>query len=404
MKRKRVAIISSFFRLGQWRGIMRYGQKAGWICQRIDRDTLSRLNTWNPEGLLFQVDEFDTPLLDYVSSSKLPKVGLRGLPKPCASTPLVLRDLRGYGHKIATHFVERNYRRLCYLGPKSSETANAESTHFAGMREVADAHGLELECFFPDQASTWKALGLKYRRRSASDWDRFWEMGPALINHLTRNPEPVAVFTAFAEPAMEFMEMIDERGLAIPSQIGIAAQTEDALNGLVTKVPMTCLVPDYERQGFEAARLLDQILGGKKVPANHRTFISEFELVLRESSNQIVTSDPLLERMLEHVRKNALQASYSPERLASEFDCSLRLIQIRFRKALRRGVAEVIRDHRTQHAVELISKTNLPMQQIFGQCGFSGHHQLERAVRALHGVGPSALRKDQHKTHPSAAD
>jgi transcriptional regulator GlxA family with amidase domain len=108
--------------------------------------------------------------------------------------------------------------------------------------------------------------------------------------------------------------------------------------------------------------------------------------------------------MLEHVRKNALQASYSPERLASEFDCSLRLIQIRFRKALRRGVAEVIRDHRTQHAVELISKTNLPMQQIFGQCGFSGHHQLERAVRALHGVGPSALRKDQHKTHPSAAD
>jgi transcriptional regulator GlxA family with amidase domain len=99
-----------------------------------------------------------------------------------------------------------------------------------------------------------------------------------------------------------------------------------------------------------------------------------------------------------------LHASYSPERLATEFDCSLRLIQIRFRKALRRGVAEIIRDHRTQHAVELISKTNLPMQQIFGQSAFTGHHQLERAVRALHGVGPSTLRKDHHKANPASAE
>jgi hypothetical protein len=92
-KRKRVAILSSFFRLGQWRGIMRYGQQAGWICQRVDRDTLSRLNTWNPEGLLFHIDEFDTPLINYLRDSNLPKVGLRGLPEPCGARPLVLRDL-----------------------------------------------------------------------------------------------------------------------------------------------------------------------------------------------------------------------------------------------------------------------------------------------------------------------
>lgn len=400
MKRKRVAILSSFHRLGQWRGIMRYGQQAGWICQRIDRDTISRLNTWKPEGLLFQIDEFDTPLLNYVRESKLPKVGLRALPDPSGTSPLVLRDLTAIGRSIAAHFIARNYRRLCYIGPKSSEIANAGATHFSGMQQVADSHGIELECFFPDQAATWKSLGLPYRRRSASDWDRFWELGAALIDHLTKNPEPVAVFSAFAEPAMEFMEMVDERKLAIPAQIGIAAQTEDALNGLVTKVPMTCLVPNYELQGFEAAHLLDQILGGKKVAKNHRTFISEFELVLRESSNQIVTADPLLEKMLDHLRANALKASYSSEQLAAEFGCSLRAIQIRFRKALGRGVAEIIREQRTQRAIDLISNTDLPMQQIFKQCGFSGHHQLERAVRAFHGVGPSGLRKGQDGTGP----
>lgn len=398
VKRKRVAILSSFFRLGQWRGIMRYGQQAGWICQRVDRDTLSRLNSWNPEGLLFHIDEFDTPLINYLRDSNLPKVGLRGLSESGGTTPLVLRDLAAYGHRIASHFVARNYRRLCYIGPKSNDTSNAGCTHDAGMQQVADAHGIKLECFFPDQPATWKALGLKHHLRSASDWDRFWVLGPAIIDHLTKDPEPVAIFSAFTEPAMEFMEMVGDRGLAIPSQIGIAAQTEDALNGLVTNVPMTCLVPDYDRQGYAAACLLDQILGGTKIPADHRTFIPEFELVLRESSNQIVTSDPLLEKMLDHIRNHALNPSYIPESLATEFQCSLRLIQIRFRKSLRRGVAEIIREHRTQHAVDLITKTNLQMQEVSWQSGFTGHHQLERAVHGLHGIGPTALRKKKENT------
>lgn len=402
MKRKKVAIISSFARLGQWRGIMRYGQQAGWICQRIDRDTLSRLITWNPDGVLFQVDEYDTPVLDYVRHSQLPKVGLRALPEPAEPTPLVLRDLTAFGRQIASHFVACNYRRLCYLGPMSNETANAGSTHVAGMRQVADAHGLQLECFFPDQASTWKSLGLAYRRRSSNYWDRFWEMGPAMIDHLIQDPEPVALFCAFGEPAMQFMEMVDERKLKIPARIGMAMQTEDALNGLVTKVPLTCLVPDYERQGFEAAKLLDRILDGKKVARDYRAFIADCELFLRESSNQIVTSDVLVGQLLEHVRKHAFQASYSPEALAKAYGCSLRMIQIRFQKALRRGVAEIIREQRTQRATDLIRKTHLPMQQIVVECGFSGHHQLERAVRLLHGISPSALRKNHSEgTQPS---
>lgn len=395
MQRKKIAILSSYFRLGQWRGIMRYGQQAGWICQRIDRDTLARLKNWKPDGILYQIDEYDTPLLGYVGKSVLPKVGLRSMPSKHSGSPLVLCDLAAIGHKIASHFVVRNYRRLAYLGPKTDDAANAGTTHALGMRQVAKAHGIPLECYYPDDEQTWKTLGLRYRKNSSSDWDRFWEMGPALIDHLQKNPEPVAVFSAFSEPAMEFIEMIAERKLQIPSQIGIAAQTEDALNGEVTMVPMTCIVPDYELQGFEAARLLDQMLNGNNVAKDHRHFVSKFELVLRESSNQIVSNDPLLVKMLEHVSKNAKQASYTPQKLASQFGCSLRLIQIRFRKSLNRGVAEIIREHRTSHAVELISKTNLPLKSIYMQCGFSGHHQLERAIRAQHGVVPSALRANR---------
>jgi len=399
--RKKVAIVSSFSRLGQWRGIMRYGQQAGWICQRHDRDSLERLATWNPDGVLFQVDEFDQPLLDYVRHCGVHRVGLRALLGHEDKTPLVLPDLAGIGRKVASHFVASNYKHLCYLGPQSDETANAGCTHFRGMQEVADANDIRLECIFPDQAATWRKLGLLHRRRLSTGWDRFWEMGPALIDHLLVDPEPVALFCAFVEPAMEFIEMVDERKVDIPGRIGMAAQTEDALNGSVTKIPLTCIVPDYEKQGFEAAKLLDRLLSNEEIAPNYRKFIPNYEFILRESSNQIVTSDPQVNQMLDHVRRNALDFRYTPEMLAQAFNCSLRLVQIRFRKSLQRGVAEIIREYRTHRAAELIRKTNMPLQQIVSECGFSGHHQLERAVKSAYGQNPSALRKSQGVDHHS---
>ncbi len=396
MHRKRVAIVTSFTRLGQWRGIMRYGQQAGWICQRHDSGTLDRLAKWKPDGILFQIDEYDQALLDYVAAAGAPRVGLRALRGHEDEFPLVLKDLAAFGRKIAGHFIANNYRRLCYLGPKHDELANSGNTYFKGMAEVATAQGVPLECIFPDQPETWKTLGLVFRKRASTNWDRFWELGPALIDHLLKDPEPVGFFSTFVEPAMEFGEMVDERQIPIPTRIGMAAQTDDALAGLVTKVPLTCLVPDYEKQGFEAAQLLDRMLHGEPVAKDHRIFIGDHQFHLRDSSRQIVTSDLQVSQMLDHVRRNALDFGYTPESLAHAFGCSLRLIQIRFRNTLQRGVAEIIREHRTHHAVELICKTNMPLQQIVTECGFSGHHQLERAVRKAYGQNPSSLRKNNN--------
>lgn len=376
---------------------MRCGQQAGWICQRHDRDSLDRLSSWKPDGVLFQVDEYDPPLLDYISRCEVPKVGLRAIPDGSDKSPLVLPDLARFGQMVAQHFLANNYRRLCYLGPASDETSHAACTHVKGMRELARSRGIELECIHPDRPETWKSLGLPYRSSSPTGWDRFWELGPAMIEHLVRNPEPVGIFSAFVEPAMELLEMIDERQVDIPRQFGVAAQTEDGLTGMVTKVPLTCIVPDYECQGFEAARLLDRMLNGEPVPANHRRFVTTCEFISRESSNQIVTSDAFVREMLEHIRKHALKFDYTPTALAEAHSYSLRLIQIRFRKALGRGVAEIIREHRTNHAAELIRRTKLPMQQIVSECGFSDHHQLERAVKKTFGMNPSSLRRSGTK-------
>jgi DNA-binding LacI/PurR family transcriptional regulator len=394
LPRKRVAIVSSFFRLGQWRGIMRYGQEAGWICQRHDRDSLDRLSHFKPDGLLFQVDEYDDSLLDYVRQQKIPRVGLRALLGQEEQTPLVLPNLAKFGRRIAEHFAANNIRRLCYLGPASDEAANAGCTHKRGMQEVANEKGLKLSCVHPDLPQTWKSLGLPYRRRSRTDWDRFWRMGPAMIQSLLQHKEPVGVFSAFVEPAMELIEMIDELGAQIPGQISLAAQTEDALTGLVTKVPLTCLVPDYEFQGFEAARVLGRILQGEKLPNNHREFIDDCELFLRGSSNKIVTPDPLVAEMLKHIEDNVLRFDFTPSALAATFGYSLRFVQIRFREALQRGVAEIIREQRTNHAAELIKHTKLTFQEIVSECGFSDHHQLERAVRKFYAVNPTTLRKN----------
>ena len=119
MERKKVAIVSSFFRHGQWRGIMRYGQTVGWICLRITAENLERLEMWEPDGVVFQIDEYDKPLLDYIHGCRVSRVGLRAALGIENETPLVLPDLAEFGREVARHFAANNYRRLCYLGPGS---------------------------------------------------------------------------------------------------------------------------------------------------------------------------------------------------------------------------------------------------------------------------------------------
>lgn len=124
---------------------MRYGQGAGWISQRHDRDSLEGLAAWKPDGILFQVDEFDTPLLEHMAKSNLPGVGLRALHGHEKKMPLVLLDLAEIGRQIASHFVASNYRRFCYLGPYSDLEANAGNTHLHGMREIARQNHVKWE-------------------------------------------------------------------------------------------------------------------------------------------------------------------------------------------------------------------------------------------------------------------
>ena len=393
MERKKVAIVSSFFRHGQWRGIMRYGQKAGWICQRFSAEDLDRLEVWEPDGVVFQIDEYDKPLLGYIRACKASRVGLRAALGIENETPLALPDLAEFGREVARHFAASNYRRLCYLGPGSDETANPGSTHYQGMQEVADEHGIELEAIFPDQRGTWRKLGLKRRRSLTTGWERFWELGPNLIDHLLGYDEPVGLFASFVEPSMEFIEMLTERAVEVPGQIGMVAQTEDGLTGTVTKVLLSCIVPNYERQGFEAGHLLDRVMSGEKVASKHREYISEHEFIVRESSDQIVSSDPQVSEMIDYIRRNFNRRSFAPDAVAELMGCSLRSVQIRFRQSFQRGVADIIRHYRTQHGAELLKTTNFRLQEIVAKCGFSGPHQFERAMKKAHGMNPSAFRR-----------
>ncbi len=392
MERKKVAIVSSFFRHGQWRGIMRYGQKVGWICQRFTAENLERLEVWEPDGVVFQIDEYDKPLLGYIRACKASRVGLRAALGIENETPLVLPDLAEFGREVARHFAANNYRRLCYLGPASDEMSNPGATHFQGMQEVAEEQGIELEGVFLDQRGTWRKLGLERREKLTTGWERFWELGPNLIERLLGYGEPVGLFSAFAEPAMEFIEMLAEHTVKVPEQIGMVAQTEDGLTGTVTKVPLSCIVPDYERQGYEAGNLLGRAMDGEKLAANHREYMSEHQFIVRESSDRMVSSNPEAGVMIDYIRRNFQRRDFSPDAVADMMGCSLRSVQICFRKSFQRGVADIIRHYRTQHASKLLTGTDLRLQEIISKCGFSGPHQFERAMKKAYGMNPSAYR------------
>ncbi len=83
----------------------------------------------------------------------------------------------------------------------------------------------------------------------------------------------------------------------------------------------------------------------------------------------------------------------SLETLAGRFSVNKNYLSSRFHAEVKKTVTEYINQTRIQHAVELLGKTALTIQEIAERCGFSDGNYLTRIFKKIHGMSPNEYRK-----------
>ena len=163
--------------------------------------------------------------------------------------PGVYPDFPAAGRQAAEHLLELGLRRFaCVFYP-------ANRTHQAmeqGFRSVIEAAGRQYQA---NRADTDQPGAT---RRPGGAARRCWPTGADV-------GAPIGVFVAFNGcDARRVSQACVQQGLRIPDDVALVVADDDLPICLQPPPTLTGIDLDYERAGYEAARLLDQLMSGQR--------------------------------------------------------------------------------------------------------------------------------------------
>lgn len=332
--------------------------------------------TWSTsgfDGILLAAPTTETLVAACRAVQKVVNVSTLNEPDLC---PTVCVFNRRIGELAAQHFVGAGLRHLAFFG--NPRTAFAVQ-RLEAFRSSCEALGRDCLPFpFP-------------LRRGRLDWHLYW---PCLQTWLRQLPKPVGLLASCDYEANMLAELCRELNIGVPEQIAIMGVDNDDMLCPMSRPPLSSVDPNARRVGFEAARLLKDLLDGGEPPAEP-TLIEPLGVVTRQSTEVQAIGEPMLAEALRFIREHACDP-VDVGAVASEVNVSVRTLSRRFRQVLGRSPHQEILRIRLERARELLLATDLKTHEVGRLCGFSHIQNFGQFFRKLAGSSPAAWRLRNH--------
>jgi LacI family transcriptional regulator len=359
------------------RGVVDYARSRGhWVFQ-LDWHGVHEQRRlppdWRGEGVIARVTSL--PLARQIRSLRVPAVNISWSTVPHTSLPQVATDERAVSRLAAEHFLERGFRHFAYVGdPDQLNYVDRCGPMFA--QSVA---GYGCECISFRSARTTPAS-----RHHPPRLDE-------LAGWLRRLPRPVAVLAWDALRGRQVTEACWESGIRVPEEVAVLAGYNDDLMCEISTPPLSGIDQCPERVGYAAAEMLDALMRGNR-PPDRPKYIPPAGVVTRRSTDTLAHDDPDMVNALRFIREHADQ----PIRVKSVLEMvavSRRSLEQRFLLELGRSPAAEIRRVHLQRAMELLSRTDMPIPEIASASGFLHPEVMTRIFRRELGFSPTAYRR-----------
>ncbi len=204
-------------------------------------------------------------------------------------------------------------------------------------------------------------------------------------------PRPCGVFTCNDWRGQHVVTAAVAAGLRVPHDIGVLGVGDDELVCGVTPIPLSSVERDVTAVGFRAAEVLDRWLDTGRSPENQRVPVS-CHVHQRQSTDVLVVDDELVGEALRRMKESD-QLPTNVVDVLNQLPTSRRPFERRFREATGQTPHAVLTRFRVERAADLLTRTDLNVQQIAERCGLSMGHQLAAIFRKARGVGPAEFRK-----------
>ena len=386
--RRRVFLALSWYEMPQMIGILRYAYERQWTLGYWDAGQPYCIERFRPDGILCQLHKGTPDLIAAASAAKTPKVSLGDFYVAALRMPLAREDHAATGSLAAAHLVERGFRRLVYVG------GGPESPFLAGFKRVADQHNCELiTVFLRHDPAIAHAVGEDLPHHSLHIHD---ELSPRRQewagDYFASCPKPAGVFADHFVWASEIIEGCVAAGILVPEQIAMVSYSVNEHEGEYFAVPTTIVVPDCEKQAYQAAALLDRMMDGERVKSDFYMPIPPKCIIPRDSTLVHAANDIAVARATRYIMQNLHRANLSAIQVCARTGTPSSTLYRMFTKQIRMPIADYIETLRIKEATQLLDTTSRTATDIAAHCGFSELKHFRRALRRQTSMAPDAYR------------
>ncbi len=335
------------------------------------------LLNWRGDGIICRF-RLPPPLLKHLRKLKVPLVNLNDFyPNPWL--PLIRSDDPTIGRLAAEHLRQRCFRYFAFCGFTDLQWSQQRCK---GFRSALGS----TETFCGAYELAW---GIRH--------SRVWEREQEDIERWLRSlPKPVGILACNDGLGRKVVDACQQTNLAVPEEVAVIGVDNDALLCELCNPPLSSVVPNSERIGYEAAALLDRLMAGGR-PPRQQWLIPPLGVATRQSTDVLAIDDPDFTAAVRYIREQACRG-ISVRDVLEQTPQSRTVLERKFRKYLGHSPQAEIRAVQLRRVQQLLVETHLPLDRIAALTGYQHAEYLSVVFKRATGQTPGHFRRQAQST------
>lgn len=332
------------------------------------------IESWEGDGIITRIASPE--IREAIRDKKIPVVDLNeqlgGM-----GVPQISNDHVAIGRMAAEHLLTRGFQRFGFLGHASHRWSDVRGRAFA---ETVEAEGYPCDRFIdrPISVAGLKEGSWQTELDDIADWVASLE-------------KPVGIMAAGDYRGVQLLTACRQAGVAVPEQAAVVGVGADDVPCQFADPPLSSVMLNAWRMGYEAAALLDRLMQGH-VPEQTEILIPPLDVVVRRSSDVRAISDPLVATAVNFIHEN-VRNGINVEAVLRRLNVARTTLQNHFRSALNRSIHDVLIEARLGAVKELLLETPLSVAEISARCGFQYPEYMSAALKRHTGCSPAQYRQ-----------
>jgi LacI family transcriptional regulator len=294
--------------------------------------------------------------------------------------PAIRSDDHAIGRLACEHLLERGFRSLAFCGFTGHDWSQRRREGFgAALGQRGELCGV--------YESPWD--GPHGRPRE--------EEQEAIGRWLRKLPNPLGVLACNDVRGQQVLDGCQRVNLVVPEEVAVIGVDDDTLLCELCNPPLSSVVPNAERIGYEAAALLDRLMAGGR-PAQQEQLVPPLGVSARQSTDIFAINDADIVAAARYIREHAC-AGITVQDVLKRVPLSRTILERRFRKYLGHSPQAEIRAVQLKRVKQLLAETDLPLDRIAALSGFHHPEYLSFSFKRSTGQTPGGFRHQASTSH-----